>query len=107
MERSSWILFSWVLFVVLRVMIDTWSSNRQAFNVGASSFTHFFFFFFVIFFSKSPGIQCSYGVYFLMVLLLFVNLTAFKKLGLDCANWPEPVYADLLRYVISKFVNSM
>ncbi|KAJ0262708.1 Haloacid dehalogenase-like hydrolase [Hirschfeldia incana] len=40
---------------VLRVMIDTWSSNRQAFNV------------------------------------------AFKKLGLDCANWPEPVYADLLR----------
>lgn len=28
---------------VLRVMIDTWSSNRQAFNVGASSITHFFF----------------------------------------------------------------
>ncbi|KAL6332888.1 hypothetical protein AAG906_019400 [Vitis piasezkii] len=23
--------------------------------------------------------------------------TAFRKLGLDCANWPEPVYLDLLR----------
>ncbi|XP_010538601.1 PREDICTED: haloacid dehalogenase-like hydrolase domain-containing protein At3g48420 [Tarenaya hassleriana] len=22
---------------------------------------------------------------------------AFQKLGLDCANWPEPVYSDLLR----------
>ncbi|KAJ3685392.1 hypothetical protein LUZ61_014556 [Rhynchospora tenuis] len=22
---------------------------------------------------------------------------AFQKLGLDCANWPEPVYADLMR----------
>ncbi|KAG2264875.1 hypothetical protein Bca52824_071954 [Brassica carinata] len=44
-----------VILEVDGVMIDTWSSNRQAFNV------------------------------------------AFKKLGLDCANWPEPVYADLLR----------
>ncbi|KAF2530625.1 hypothetical protein F2Q70_00031348 [Brassica cretica] len=43
-----------VILEVDGVMIDTWSSNRQAFNV------------------------------------------AFKKLGLDCANWPEPVYADLL-----------
>ena len=24
-------------------------------------------------------------------------LPAFRKLGLDCANWPEPVYLDLLR----------
>jgi hypothetical protein len=22
---------------------------------------------------------------------------AFQELGLDCANWTEPVYADLLR----------
>lgn len=36
-----------------------------------------------------------------------MNFTAFKKLGLDCANWPEPVYADLLRYVISKFCNNI
>lgn len=46
-----------VILEVDRVMIDTWSSNRQAFNV------------------------------------------AFQKLGLDCANWPEPVYSDLLRYI--------
>ncbi|CAH8278257.1 unnamed protein product [Arabidopsis lyrata] len=44
-----------VILEVDGVMIDTWSSNRQAFNV------------------------------------------AFQKLGLDCANWPEPVYSDLLR----------
>lgn len=25
------------------------------------------------------------------------NNSAFKKLGLDCANWSEPVYLDLLR----------
>ena len=24
---------------------------------------------------------------------------AFEKLGLDCANWTEPIYADLLRCV--------
>lgn len=25
------------------------------------------------------------------------EISAFKKLGLDCANWSEPVYLDLLR----------
>lgn len=28
--------------------------------------------------------------------------SAFQKLGLDCANWTEPVYADLLRYDLSE-----
>lgn len=28
-------------------------------------------------------------------------LSAFRKLGLDCAKWTEPVYADLTRYVSS------
>lgn len=30
-------------------------------------------------------------------LLCLFALPAFRKLGLDCANWPDPVYRDLLR----------
>ena len=32
-------------------------------------------------------------------------MSAFKKLGLDCANWTEPVYLDLLRYEIRVLSN--
>ncbi|KAL7241425.1 hypothetical protein ACSBR1_014090 [Camellia fascicularis] len=35
---------------------------------------------------RSPSLQCRCGA-------------AFRKLGLDCANWTEPIYLDLLRLV--------
>ena len=41
---------------------------------------------------------------------LLDTVTAFKKLGLDCANWTEPVYLDLLRCdikVMSNFFSNM
>lgn len=32
----------------------------------------------------------------------FLLFSAFKKLGLDCANWSGPVYADLVKYISIK-----
>ena len=41
-------------------------------------------------------------VYYLIYLSFFLILPAFQKLGLDCANWTEPVYSDLVRWELSE-----
>ncbi|OWM74694.1 hypothetical protein CDL15_Pgr004657 [Punica granatum] len=47
---------------------------------------------------EGQGFLCSETVLFGHVLIQSLcGLSAFQKLGLDCANWTEPIYLDLVR----------
>ncbi|RVW78175.1 hypothetical protein CK203_058439 [Vitis vinifera] len=85
-----------ILLEVEGVIVDVyWMGNRNAFNTGVldtvvSNSA-----------SKSTTYDFSGGNWQMYIKesnsdFPFV-LPAFRKLGLDCANWPEPVYLDLLR----------
>ena len=41
------------------------------------------------------------SVFNLLLTLCFAS--GFRKLGLDCANWTEPIYKDLLKYAVAHY----
>lgn len=81
--------------------------NRQAFNVGAEEKVTFFMLletwnqYFIQTITNSFGIRVTEFESF------FFDVSAFQKLGLDCANWTEPIYLDLVRCDSCKIVDKM
>ena len=79
--------------------------NREAFNVGGTRT--------IIFCVALKG--CLYQLpefcttHWANISLIYLNLLtllAFRKLGLDCANWTKPIYNDLIRYELYSACNS-
>ncbi|KAI5664133.1 hypothetical protein M9H77_23456 [Catharanthus roseus] len=70
-----------VLLEVDGVLMDVYRlCNRHAFNIGIEISCQLFWTAKVCFYIK----VCMFN-------------RSFRKLGLDCANWTEPVYSDLVR----------
>jgi hypothetical protein len=88
-----------------RVLADVYRfGNRQAFNVGAE-ITNMQSMHKWLSSSSSKSVHNSYLSFPKHVYHLISS--AFQSLGLDCANWTEPIYADLVRCVFNSLALSI